>query len=391
MTDRSSRRDFLAAGLALPAAGLTNNERRFAPAVISSQAAAPVPLKYRVIGKTGLKVTEMSFGCMITSDPSVIEKAADIGIIHFDTARVYQGGNNERMVGNALKSRRKNLVLSSKSRSRTKEQMLADLDTSLKELQTDYLDIWYLHNVQKVSEINDDVMEAQRVAKRAGKIRFAGISNHMNHAEIIPVVIKANHYDVLLTSYNFAMDAVAKPFIADAHKAGIGVVGMKVMAGGFRKAPFYPSDDATRKRLSNEGAMLAALKWVLKDPNIDTTIPSIVDMDQLDEDLKAMASPYTPADEKALQAQLEFIRPMYCRMCGSCSGACPKGVPVADELRFLMYAEGYGQFPLGRQHFNELPEEIRSVRCADCSACAVQCRNGVQVAGRLIRAQELFA
>lgn len=391
MTGHSSRRNFLAAGLALPAAGLkTGVERRFAPAIVSNSA-SPAPLKYRMLGKTGMKVTEMGFGCMITSDPSVIERAADMGVNFFDTARVYGGGNNERMVGAALKSRRKNIFLCSKTKALTKEQALADIDTSLRELQTDYLDVWYLHDRKNAGQITDDLMEAQDIARKAGKIRFAGLSNHIAHAEVIPAAIKTRHFDVLLTSYNFAMDRIAAPYIAAAREAGIGVVGMKVMAGGFRKAPFYPSDDQTRKRLSAEGAMLAALKWVLKDPHVDTTIPSIVDMDQLDEDLKAMAAPYGPADEKALQAQLEFIRPLYCRMCGTCTGMCPKGVPVADTLRFLMYAEGYGQFPLGRERFQELPEEVRGVRCSDCSQCAVQCPNGVNVAARLIRAQELFA
>jgi uncharacterized protein len=103
-------------------------------------------LVYRTLGKTGLKVTQVSFGCMITSDPTVIERAADSGILHFDTARVYSRGNNERMVGAALKSRRKNLIVSSKSQASTKDGLMQDLETSLRELQTDYLDIWYLHS-----------------------------------------------------------------------------------------------------------------------------------------------------------------------------------------------------------------------------------------------------
>lgn len=95
MSDRSSRRNFLAAGFALPAAGLNGGAgRRIA---LSAAAANDVPLRYRTLGNTGIKVTEMGFGCMITSDPSVIEKAADLGINFFDTARVYGGGNNERI------------------------------------------------------------------------------------------------------------------------------------------------------------------------------------------------------------------------------------------------------------------------------------------------------
>jgi len=78
-------------------------------------------------------------------------------------------------------------------------------------------------------------------------------------------------------------------------------------------------------------------------------------------------------------------------MCGSCQGSCPKGLPVSDMVRYLSYAEGYGQFALGREHFLELPREIQQVRCGDCSSCSVQCPNGVRVQDRLTRAQELFA
>ena len=137
--------------------------------------------------------------------------------------------------------------------------------------------------------------------------------------------------------------------------------------------------------------MFAALKWALKNKHVDTTIPSITDLDQLDEDVRAMASPFTPADEKVLSAQLDFLRPRYCRMCNSCDGTCPQGLPVADVLRFLTYAEGYGEFALARENFLELSAEQRSVRCGDCAECAVKCVNGVHVRERLARAQELFA
>ena len=129
-------------------------------------------LSYRTLGKTGLKVTTVSFGTMITSDASVIERAADLGINYFDTARVYQSGNCERMVGAALKNVRKNIVLSTKSPAKTKDAILADLDTSLRELQTDYVDIWYLHAKNKPEEVQDDLIEAQQMARKAGKIRF---------------------------------------------------------------------------------------------------------------------------------------------------------------------------------------------------------------------------
>ena len=85
------------------------------------------------------------------------------------------------------------------------------------------------------------------------------------------------------------------------------------------------------------------------------------------------------------------MTPSYCRMCGSCDGVCPKGLPVSDVLRFAMYADGYGQFTLGREQFQQLPAAARDVRCGDCAECAVRCPNGVNVAVRAARAQELFA
>jgi len=390
MKSNSSRRDFLHAGLALPVAGLASTAGFGKTMVQSSPSpslASTPKLTYRTIGKTGLKVTAVGFGCMITSDASVIERASDIGINYFDTARGYQHGNNERMVGVALKKKRKDLVLSSKSGGRTKDSLLSDLDTSLRELGTDYLDIWYLHGRDKTSDAPDELFEAQQIAKQQGKIRFAGLSTH-KAKDMIPFLVQKGALDVVLTTYNFTMDKRMEALIDQASNAGMGVVAMKVMAGGFRagnpRRAFYP-------QLTKDGALLAALKWVLKNPKVDTTIPSMTDMDQLEENLKAMAEPYSQVEEKLLAQQLEQIGPLYCRMCGDCEGSCTKGLPVADLLRYLTYAQGYGQFSLGREHFLALPAEVTSVRCQDCASCTVTCPFGVKVSSRLARTQELFA
>ena len=110
-------------------------------------------------------MTSLSFGCMTTSDQSVVERAADLGIIHFDTARGYQNGNNERMLGAALKGRRKQAIVSSKSGGGP-GAALDELDTSLRELGTDYLDIWYLHGKSSPAEVTDELLEAQRAPRR---------------------------------------------------------------------------------------------------------------------------------------------------------------------------------------------------------------------------------
>src|ERR1041384_5969595 len=167
-----SRRRFLAAGLALPAVSSASRSEDQTPRAPAIKPAPSGPaLRYRTLGKTGLKVTSVGFGCMITSDGSVVERAADIGITYFDTARGYQGGNNERMVGAALKRKRRDIVLSTKTHAATREDALRDLDTSLKELGTDFVDIWYLHAKGSPDQVTDELIEAQQTAKQAGKIR----------------------------------------------------------------------------------------------------------------------------------------------------------------------------------------------------------------------------
>jgi aryl-alcohol dehydrogenase-like predicted oxidoreductase len=385
----------LGASLALPALASVPSETGSPAQAPGAQDRAPQSspkFTFGTLGKTGIKVTRLSFGCYTCSDQSVVERAADMGINYFDTARSYQGGNNERMVGAALKKYRDKVYISSKTQGKDRKSALADLETSLKELQTDRLDIWFLHSRSTPDTVNDELLEAQLAARREGKVRFVGVSFHGGHAEMIPAMLKLNHFDVIMLSYNYTMDPAIEPLLVAARKANVGLVAIKALAGGVRPTvQSYKVDPDKLQRLTREGAPLAALKWVMKNPYIDTVIPSIVDNDQLDENISAMGAPFSAADGRLLARRLEEIKPLYCRMCGRCEGQCSQGLPVADVLRFLMYAEGYGQFALGREHFKALPAALTGVRCASCGTCTVECPNGVQVAARLHKAQQLFA
>jgi aryl-alcohol dehydrogenase-like predicted oxidoreductase len=380
MQTRTSRRNFLAAGLALPAAGTAGAE--------------PPQVEYRSLGNTGLKVSSLGFGCMLASDPFVIERAVELGINYFDTARSYQGGNNERMVGAALKGKRDKVILASKTPGKTKEEVLRDLDTSLRELGTDYLDIFFLHNRNEPEAVTEGGLEAQQEAKKAGKIRFAGVSFHFNMPAMLEHVLKLGACEVALAAYNFTMDPGVGEAIRAARQRGLGIVAMKVMAGGYARIQkgdrlYGQNPQQLTARLKRPGAMLAALKWVLKNPAVDTAIIGITDFDELDEDVKAMSEPFRPEDERILAAHLEQIRPLYCRLCGACGGVCERGVRVADALRSLTYAEGYGQFALARETFLQLGGAPPAL-CRNCATCSIQCPNGVNVRARLLRASELF-
>jgi predicted aldo/keto reductase-like oxidoreductase len=312
---------------------------------------------------------------MITSDGSVITRAADMGITYFDTARGYGKGNNERMVGAALKGYRDKIVLSSKSEAKTAPDAIAELETSLKELGTDHLDIWYMHSRDTVAAIPDELVTVWENAKQQGKIRHIGISTH-NPGAILDRVLSVGKFEVLLSTYSFATGTKNDAAYDKLTQAGIGLVAMKVMAPAARaKKPNGP---------------LSALKWVLRDTRMSTTVPSMTDMDQLEMNFRAMAEPFGAADQQLLARIDREIRPLYCRMCYQCTGQCPKGAAVPETLRYLSYADFYGQFGLGREHFQALSEEAQAVRCTDCESCKVHCPNGVRVSERLARAQELF-
>jgi hypothetical protein len=384
MKTDTSRRNFLAAGLALPAAGLASTTSGPVPA---PQPGAPSrgKITYRVLGKTGLKVSTVGYGAMITSDATVITRAADMGINYFDTSRGYSGGQNERMLAAGLGAKRKDVFISSKCEAKDKAGCLANLETSLKELNTDHLDVWLLHKYDTAASISDELVDALRTAKQQGKSRFIGVSTHDLPA-IVDRMIECK-LDVLQTLYSFASPATYGPAIEKLHKAGVGLVAMKVMA---KTAPSRQPGPAGALAKSANFAP-AALKWVLKNPSIDTTVPSMTDTDQLEQNFQVMAEKFTDADAKLLTARLEEITPYFCRSCGECRGKCPKGLPVSDMVRFVMYADGYGQFGLGRENFLRLAAEHQAVRCGDCASCAVRCPHGVEVPQRLMRAQELFA
>ncbi len=386
MNTRASRRNFLAAGLSLPAA-----------AAVPGPADTAAPrIEYRTLGKTGLKVSSLGFGCMLASDPVVLERAVELGINYFDTARAYQGGNNERMVGAALKGHRDQVVLATKSTARTKADMLRDLETSLRELGTDHVDIWFIHNRNTPEEVAGELFEAHELARSQGKIRFRGLSYHFNMPRMLEYTLQQGCIDVALASYNFMVGDEVGDAIRRARAQGLGIVGMKVMAGGYARIQkgdrlYGQEPNQLSARLKKPGAMLAALKYVLRNRSVDTAIIGITDFDELDEDLRAMSEPFTAEDGALLALESERIGPLYCRACGACSGTCAQGVRVADTLRHLMYADGYGQFAMARQAWLDQPEDARSVRCADCRECSVRCPNGVHVQANLIRAQRLFA
>jgi hypothetical protein len=384
MNSRQSRRKFLQAGLALPAAGLVSSGGL--DSAFQGSPSAP-KVVYRTLGKTKLKVSGVGYGIGFVPVPEVVARAIDMGINYFDTSRDY--GDSEKIFSEVIKGRQRDkIVIATKSPSRTKDAIIKDLETSLKALGTDYVDIWHLHGRDSPAQIPDEAIAGLEACKKSGKTRFIGFSSH-DINNMVPFILKTRKFDVIQTTYSFPIGLRHREqSIAKLHKAGIGVIAMKVVVAlsGFN----LKSVENPPARPKGDGPV-AGIKWVLQNPAIGTTVPNMRTIPQLEMNFRAMSEDYTPADEKLLYTLNEQIRPDYCRMCYECKGVCPKGLPVTDMLRFLSYHDFYGDYHHAVVSFRDLAREVRDVRCSDCDACSIRCPNGVQVQDRLIRAQQLLA
>jgi hypothetical protein len=341
---------------------------------------------YRKLGNTDLKPSGVGYGIGYVPPTDVVSRALDMGINYYDTARDYK--DSERIFSGCIKGRQRDrIIIATKSPSYKKEQILTDLDTSLKELGTDYVDIWHLHARDSPGSIPDGALEAMQIAKKSGKARYLGFSCHKPYA-MVDFLLETKVFDVMQMTYSFPIGGRLRNDAVDKLcKAGIGVIAMKVCVGvsGLNLQSF-----TGKPKASGEG-VLSGIKWVLANPGIGTTVPHMDTIPQLEMNFRAMSEPYTAKDEQLLFAINEQIRPDYCRMCYECEGACPKGIPVTDVMRYLAYHDFCGNIHQAAVGFHSMKPEIRDIRCSDCSECAVRCPNGVHVQERLIRAQKLFA
>ncbi len=337
-------------------------------------------VQYRTLGRTGLKVSVVGYGAMRTSDPNVIHHALDKGINYIDTARGYMDGNNEIIVGNVLKTRRKETYIATKLHSDSEAAMMKSVATSLKCLQPDVIDVIQLHGLTSREEVfNEEAVQALDKMRQKGMVRFVGFTTHKNQVECLEAGIKAKFYDVILVAYNFKSEPAIGEAITEVAKAGIGVVGMKTQAGGY-----------AAKEFENWSPHQAALRWVLQSPSVATTIPSMVSFAQVDENLKVMGKSFGARDQEILDRYGELYDHVLCRMCGTCEKQCRFGVPIQDINRCVMYAEGYRDYDLALRTYRELRREAPINACPDCNACTVSCKYGLDIPARLARAREIF-
>ncbi|TKG93499.1 oxidoreductase [Puteibacter caeruleilacunae] len=333
---------------------------------------------YRTLGRTNLKLPIVSMGVMRADNPNLVTAALKLGMTHFDTAHVYQGGKNEEMVGNIFQNIPRDSFTMATKIHPGREQLstakfLEKLDISLKRLKMDYVDILYLHSAKnREFTLNEEYLNALTKAQEQGKTRYIGVSTHSHEPEVLQAAIDAKIYDVALVAYNFKQDHRKEmdEMIAKAANAGIGIVGMKTMAGGFL-------DKAKTKPVNCK----AALKWALNNPNIHTTIPGFTTFDQLMENFSVMADLKLTADEEKDLALAFNESGLFCNGCKQCVAQCKKHLPIPDLMRAYMYNYGYN-YP-AKAKDTVAACNISNNPCEDCSECIVHCVKQFNVAEKI--------
>jgi predicted aldo/keto reductase-like oxidoreductase len=371
-----TRRGFLRTGIAGAGAFAMS------PLAAASPPAEQKNIIYRTLGKTGLKVPVVSFGVMRSDNSSLCRAAHDKGLRLFDTANGYLGGNSEIMLGNLFREYpRDSFILCTKVKpgtdnngkptaQTTPEKFMELFNVSMSRLKLDYVDILHVHDMSN-PELFDHkpLINTLKQLKKDGKIKFIGFSTHRNEPLVIDAAADTDIWDVILTQYNYRLAYLPElqKAIKKAAAAGIGIIAMKTMSGG----GFL--DREKTKRINTT----AALKWVLSNPDIATTIPGMTNFDELELNAKVLEDITLNEKEKSdLVASLNEPG-LLCSGCRQCLEECPKKLQIPDIMRAYMYAYGYSNPAMAKQLLGEL--NVSNNPCEDCAVCQVKCSRNFDV------------
>ncbi|KYH39892.1 MAG: aldo/keto reductase [Candidatus Bathyarchaeota archaeon B63] len=366
-------------------------------------------MHYRTLGKTGLKVSVIGFGTIKFPqiDPKqaseAINRALDLGINFIDTARNY--GDSERKIGLAIRGRREECYIATKTSSRTYEGAMRDLETSLKELQTDYIDLWQLHNICDMKRWREvtapgGALEAAREAKEEGKVRHIGISSH-RALDVMKEAIRCGDFETIMVLYNpLDEENTGHEIIPLAQRHNIGVIAMKPLSGGTLALPLSDEERERNHRSSGgewfDPIVRGCLRFIISNPAVSTVIPGMRFTWEVEENVKSADMPPMTQEEKdALIRGIGKLRKTYkysqeCLRCGYCLDACPQNIQIPEVFRAVYVYRAYPEETryMGLEIYQSLavsPEE-----CIECRSCVERCPAGIEIPERLKEAAEFF-
>jgi len=435
-----SRRQFLLAGGAAAAvSGLPGIARA------EEEQETPKIKSYRTLGRTGFEVSDISIGGA-GREANLYRYAYDHGINYFDTAESYGNGSNERTIGEALRHiDRKKVFITTKLQLKDEDTQQTILDRFGKcqeRLATDYVDALYIHSVPKVSALDNAAFHgAVKQLKADGRLRFAGVSNHGSRAEdeenmdsVLVAAAEDGRFDLMLIAYNFMNRDKGDKVLAACKKNNVGTTAMKTAPGTVKMEPLDPENPSERyakyidsqieageKRedaikdlqdyiaetekafadakpfmeehgiTDRDGLRLAAVQWVLSNPEMHTTCIGFRDFDAIDQALPISGAKMTQARVLALDHYRVAASSLYCRhACTDCAGACPQAVPVSTVMRYAYYFTEQAREKHAMSKYRGLGYGD-VLPCDSCSGpCAGACPHGVNIKANLLAAHGLL-
>ncbi len=316
-------------------------------------------MEYRILGKTGLRVSRIGFGGIpiqridAEGTRALMQALVEKGVNYIDTARGYTV--SEEYLGYGLEGIRDKFVLATKSMSRDKESMARDIEISLANLRTDYIDLYQLHN-PKLEELDvifseNGAIQALRQAKAEGKIGHIGITAHSE-----AVFEKALEYDEIETvmfPYNI-VESQGEELIARCREKNVGFICMKPLAGG----------------AIEDGRL--ALRYILANDNVTVAIPGMAEVKELEQNLAAAedTSPLTEEEKAAFEKVRAELGQNFCRRCNYCA-PCAAGINIPSVFLFQGYLRRYGLAGWARERYATLP--VKASACVQCGACEIRC------------------
>ncbi len=321
---------------------------------------------YRVLGGTGIKVSVLGFGGIpirtlsLDEAVKVIRRAFEIGINFYDTARNY--GDSEHKIGIALKNVRDQVYIATKTASRTYDNAMKDLETSLNELETDYIDLWQLHAVNNFETLEkvlspNGALAALKDAKKEGKIRFIGITGH--RMDVLVKAIETGEFDTVQFPFNYLSIGAERELIPKAKELNIGMIVMKPIAGG---------------ELSSASA---ALKFVIQYP-ISVVIPGMHSIMEVEENARAVFKEIKLTDEelRIIEDDRRNLDKVFCRGCMYCM-PCPQDIPISSLLRIKSFVKRMGISDAVKRIYEKAKETLP--KCLNCKQCEEKCPYNLEV------------
>ena len=324
-------------------------------------------MNYVTLGRTGLNCAQVSFGGIpiqrsdAANTAAVVDALEKHGMNYIDTARGYTV--SEEYLGAALKGRREKFILATKSMSRGYEAMKADVETSLRNLQTDYIDVYQLHNLhlKDFEQVfgPEGAYRALAEAKAAGKIGFIGATFHNVGAMEKAVEEYGDLIDTVMFPYNI-VETHGEEVLRSARAKGIGTICMKPMAGG------------------NLEDWNLALKFVAASEAIDIAIPGMGSVEEVERNAAAARQfgPLTEGELTACETVRRELGQQFCRRCGYC-GPCTVGIDIPGTFTLVNYLRKYdlAQWAKGRY----ASAAHHGTECVDCGLCETRCPYGLPI------------